>query len=331
MLDTAKYGSLLWLLVALLACENFSQKNDERKGECSASKGMRVPNIGIVNGEATSDFPEVVLLAGYHAKGTDTKQLTTCTGTFVSHNTLITAAHCVDSSPDGGVVVISDDQISAENLRYSEQVVALLAKGIKPLKAFHNGITGESSESSGVQGKIARTKLDFAILIFPKDTWETQAKVLGRPLQKGELATMVGFGYSSPTSQQLEDLLKRRGETVISRWQPTSGLIHVLSADADESGHIVSASKYAFTASGDSGGPVFVGSVVAGVLSGGNALESGVDSALYVDLASPESKAVIEAAKAEGAEMFFDDPAPRNADSGTVNPESAAATGKDGC
>lgn len=72
--------------------------------------------LGIVNGQETTDFPSVVFLI--NGAGA-------CTGTFVGHNTVLTAAHCLDPQDVQRISMISDVKIEKNNLKSYPRVRAL--------------------------------------------------------------------------------------------------------------------------------------------------------------------------------------------------------------
>jgi trypsin len=75
----------------------------------------RVAEYGIVGGEETADWPEVV--AYIFAAGTGL-----CTGTVIAPNAVLTAAHCAQQAGDGDVVFIGPSVFEVGDVTDVEQV-----------------------------------------------------------------------------------------------------------------------------------------------------------------------------------------------------------------
>ncbi len=297
------YLSFFALYLSIAACQQVDPKsNVESDDQCQKQAGKFTPSFKIVNGTETTRREGVVLLAGYRAGENGKKEFVTCTGVFLSSSTLLTAAHCIDRSPTGGVSYIPGVRLNRNQYQYENQMSDIVNKGVKPLLAIHAGLMRENSPANAADG--LKSKLDLAVLVFPQGTAPGVFPLLDRAPSLGEYVTMVGFGYDSPEkSNQLEDIVKREGVSIISKWQPIASSIHVVSADTNNSGKVTSESKYSYTAYGDSGGPLIVGGGVVGILSGGSEIRDGVDSAFYVDLNANDSKDLIRFAKEKGADI----------------------------
>lgn len=292
---------LLILFSALVAtaCQQVDSKSDLRFDDCQKQPEKLKPSFKIVDGSETTRRDAVVLLAGFRTNDDGKKEFVTCTGVFLSSSTLLTAAHCIDKTPTGGLSYIPGVRVNKSQFQFESQMVELVNKGVKPLMAVHAGMLSNVASTDDI-----KNKLDLAILLFPAATAPAFMPLLNRAPLVGELVTMVGFGYDSPDkSTQLEDIVKREGDSVVSKWQPMLSNIHVVSADTNRAGQILSTSKYAYTAHGDSGGPLIVAGNVVGILSGGSEIKDGVDSAYYVDLNSNDSKELMRFAKEKGADI----------------------------
>ena len=189
--------------------------------------------FALVNGQIdeTKNFDAVVALVDSNNR--------LCTGTFVAHNTLLTAAHCVDTKKVGG-------GLSAR----------LGGRYVKALRAV-------IPQEKGQGGEIP-TKFDFAVLVYPNDTAKSWLSLSAFPPKPEQRITLVGFGQTDFLNDNKSDGKRRVGENQIVELSE-NGTALVYDLPVSEKG--LPTSKDAMTARGDSGGPVLLGNGIVGIVS----------------------------------------------------------------
>lgn len=244
-----------------------------------ACKHHEKSDVKIVNGIETSEFPAVV-----HIQNIMNGSTGDCTGTFIKHNLLLTAAHCIE---DGKVVWngIEAKRFLVNDLYYSE-------------------------------GK--KAKHDVALVEFPDNTAPGTLGLSSVPPKDGEQLTMVGFGYNK-YSYDDKDPSKRLGTPIEGagtkrvgyntfrddEWDKKNGMISfsgVLKNQQTSDGKPADGQNAA-VASQDSGGPLIIKSGIIGVVSARAAFVEGkLDSTLsyYAYLLSKESIEFLAKAKGQG-------------------------------
>ena len=256
-------------------------------------------SANLVNGLATTKFPSVVALLRPEGNF-----YTICTGTFVSHNTLVTAAHCIDESESGGMFYVPGHYIKDIDKSWGEKVT--------PIKAFH--ATQAKTYTNGSQSILLSDSIyDLAILLFPENTAPSTSPLLNRTVVEDETVTVVGFGKSSTTNPSISSPLVRRygqnkavqnPEDIFPDYVLPDGLVGTIGRSETDLSAVNSCqlSTDSQAATGDSGGPLFFEDRIAATTSVGqtNAAQR-KDLAVYVDLNSAASKALMEKATAEGA------------------------------
>jgi hypothetical protein len=256
---------------------------------------LRAP---IVNGEASDETDDFVLRLESQAIGGDRES---CTATLVAPNVVFTALHCVSyfgggqfsCSPDGALVPNSpgDGEIGALAPAESVRVFVGAATKTQP-DAFGIKVFGTGASN------ICRN--DFAIVILDQNLDLPVASLrLVRPMVKGELMTVVGYGL---TETQTSDGRKRRSGVPVTDVGPL-----VLSGPTTAAPRTFVTSQGACF--GDSGGPAF--SEETGALSGVYSLAGGqVCTArnarnVYTRL-SPFTKLIEQAFAEAGAEPVLE-------------------------
>ncbi len=244
----------------------------------------------VTNGIQTDRFPAVQLVRGNGY---------TCTGTFVSPKTLITAAHCVNSaSTKGDVGVVS-------------RISGLLEKSSKLIIGNY-----ETELNNGVNYS------DLSVVLFDKDIVPENdtATLANHQPEIGSTLTIVGYGNnlnynSTEINSRIDDCMKRgsgleycrefvrHGEGSGTKRMGTntvaalrSGMIVFYGVNRAENG--LTGGIKVSSGSGDSGGPMFVNEELVGVTSGGTDTVS-----QYVNLNSFSSQALLRRAIGEGAEI----------------------------
>lgn len=196
-----------------------------------------------------------------------------CSGTFISDNALLTAAHCLDT-------------LTPRNNR-------LERTGEQALHAWRH---------PDYNGDLGGT--DLGLLIFPDHTASEFASIRSVVPKKGDALTIVGYGNNEVwttsswwSGKQIKGRgagVKRKGNNVIANL--ARGMIHFYGVPGRAPGVALGADV--LSASGDSGGPLFIDSALAGITSGG-----WTDISSYVDLTSWDSLGFLEFAKTKGAHI----------------------------
>lgn len=216
-------------------------------------------SVKVLNGVevASDEYPEVQKLdRSYSDK--------ICTGSFVSHNTFLTANHCVDLH----------DHTAQE----------LSVNGVHPIAAYDHPFLS--------MGR----KYDLAVLIFPSHTSDSFTSILNRNPVAGDSLTIVGFGINQ---SEADRGVKRKGTNTLD-----SVMDGVLTFTGDarpqvgSDGTSISTGEDVSARGGDSGGPLFIQGMLAGTTSGG-----GGNKSHYVDLNSDQSRFVLQKAVDLGAEI----------------------------
>ena len=281
--------------------------------------------LGIVNGTSTSLFASTVLLL--HDDQPDP-----CTGVFVGPNIILTAAHCIDPAKPTSIYYAQ----GLNTLDRTKPVAGQVASAIHPQKVVTPDAAPLGSKGPyPITALAATVRKDLAILIFATNVAPAVSPLAASAVAgNGTLVTLVGFG-ATKTDEDNTKLEKRTGnnETVVLPAIP----------DISWNGHIavLGAAQPASTATGaradvgDSGGPLFVQNVVAGIFS--NVYypgDLGAQNALlgtyvngqvldsYADVTTTEAEALFTHATSEGA-IF----AGRSTPSGTSNLTPTPATG----
>lgn len=176
-----------------------------------------------------------------------------CTASFVAHDTLLTAAHCVHGKALGSDV-----------------------------RVFVHPLYRASGQAN---------RVDLALIKFPTAKSNDVVTISSRAAQANDPITIVGFGLDDaqdPSSAGTKrvgtnKLLQRSNGLLVF-----SGLVRGPNTGSN-----------AASASGDSGGPMFVGGKQVGVTSAGS-IKGNTKFSYYVDLHSLDSKNFFQQANAAG-------------------------------
>ena len=288
-------------LVLLTACSQQSNPQSSRtsigvetgSSSTNGTKRTQGPSgncLQLVNGLATGNYPSVVRLMSEKSGAVGI-----CTGTFISPTAVITAAHCIDSSANGGIYLVADDRIAFHDNP--------LANAVPAIKSFTQGATG----STGDPNDPTSVSLDTAIVLFPKGIASTYMGISDNKPRPGAKVISVGYGltdYYDQTPSPSYDATRHYGfTTVISRDESTNIYVGDFTAMASE----MELGERVVESSGDSGGPLIADGMLLGTLSAGGAEfnennEKSYFSA-FVDVNSAATRALINAANVGGAEI----------------------------
>lgn len=241
--------------------------------------------LHVINGKdlAESKHRGVVQI-GMGVKGQSLDAL--CTGTWVSSDTILTAAHCMwDWTVDGvwkDVWVIQGE-----------------AKGAKSSKIYiHPDYTWDFGEGGFVY--------DIAVVKFPKNTAKKFIGVAKKTPKKNDSLEIVGYGIVAEGNFSSSG--KRRSGTNkvhnVNKRIAIQG--HYYQVGSDESGSSVSTGKDVLNGSGDSGGPMLVGGLVVGVSSTASVENATPDKkeGYYVNIFHPDQKKfLLSAIKSHGVSI----------------------------
>lgn len=281
------------LLILLSACG--APPSGTRAAACQPST-MQSP-LGIQDGIQTADYPSVALLMSGPRVGNVSK----CTGTIVGHNSLLTAAHCIQGTADSIYV------IQTNGLRGSEHDRAM-ASAISPRAIVSHGPF--YVPPGGID--LSQLPEDLVVLIF-RDRVFQQRDVLipslhdmTRPENFAE-TFMVGFGKSHAGDSGV-DSIKREGKGFYFV-NDILGRDLVFSYNRELNAQTftpVGPKKYSQILQGDSGGPLFMKQGrqlnIVGVSSASGMADDGLTSqSVFVDLYSEKSLSLLKRAVQQGA------------------------------
>ena len=294
-----------FIFISLFFSSCGDEKNTRANDNATTSPDDPIFCLNLVNGLATTKFPSVVAIMRQEGN-----LYSLCSGTFISHNTLVTAAHCIDDSTMGGVFYIPGHYIKYINNEWEQRVT--------PLKALHNeNAILYSGGSQSIQ--MSDSVVDLAILIFPDNTAPATTPLLGRTLTEGESVTVIGYGKTSTTNPDLNTpVVRRYGQNeailepsgIFKQYVLKEGLVATIGRSETDTSSVKSCSLSTDSqaAEGDSGGPLFSDDSIAAITSMGHTdTNAQKDIAIFVDLNSEESKSLLSTAKDEGATIDLTD------------------------
>lgn len=308
--------------------------SDNQSGGSHSSKSKRCLNL--VNGTKTGDFPSVYQIATINLK---TNAVGGCTGTFVSDNTFITAAHCIPCNPKelpirlmGNTDTISY-QLTREDLESKPQALNVFM-----------------SDQNYCDGKALNPwRPDVAIVIFPPKTTNKYAVLAKERLPETTPVTLVGYGMtdktmlSNPEAKNTKrygyNQLITRPSTVAPAQPEAYEIIGRGRTSSSDTNGIVATDTMGVH--GDSGSPLFKrdSDTIIGILSGGTTVDQRYSAYqkngnedlvnFYTDANSQSVKNLIAQATAAGGKVIYEgDPRPID-DNANTNDDLASSSTDD--
>ncbi|MBM4253478.1 MAG: S1 family peptidase [Deltaproteobacteria bacterium] len=313
---------LLFGIFGLLVCcksverSNTSPKTPEA-GRRAADKKPAKKCLKIVDGVPALDAPAVYLLVLIDPASRNVRL--SCSGTFVSDNTLITAGHCVPAAGEKYVL------LATNGLELSKDGKAP-AGAITPLKAFFDPSLSLDGRGGRDLAPNQSPEIDLAVLIFPDNTAKYWLPLATTSVPAGTEVKLVGYGSSHaiyPDKDNSTSVKKMMGYNKIAPLGPiegnlpTKGLLFTFAwgepGEAAKHGE-----KTVSGAPGDSGGPLIANGVIVGTVSRGitskevPSLEQQIGTntlGIFVDVTNAVAKNLLAKAKAAGARINYADPA----------------------
>lgn len=237
-------------------------------------------NIKITNGRqiAESEYSSVVYIESEVAEG-----IASCTATFVNPYQVISAAHCVEGTNAKNPQIFLVKQTLLNGRPQQIRVAKALRWARDPNYNFDDGVNN----------------LDISVISFSSNVAPAVSKITRVVPKAGDLLTIVGYGNSRnyiDSSGQFSGSgagLKRVGTNKIAGVE--EGLIQFIGAPA--ASRDIPIGTQVLSGSGDSGGPLFINGLLAGVTSGGgygkNEAGENVFVSQYVDLTSSSSQIIL--------------------------------------
>lgn len=239
------------------------------------------PCLRLSNAEKTPDFRATGLLARKITNG-----YATCTATFIAPRVMLTAAHCLDGTPNGGVHYVIGAQWNEPREFDRAFAIAPFAEAV-----LHLGIPSGKPDFDHLED----WPLDLALVRFGQVLTAETMTVASAPAAPGDEAILVGYGRTGLTKNDDSVLKARRfGHNVIAG----ASAFGLLRLDGRKESAPDGGPSLAFE--GDSGGPLLVAGKIAGVFSLWSARASSDEAhSYYTDLASPPAKALLARAYRE--------------------------------
>lgn len=247
---------------------------------CGQDKRLQSSDLSITNGIAIPEEqqPSVVLLFMM----SETFQ-GLCTGTFVNHRQIVTAAHCVVNLDE------QDPLLYYAKVGSDESGETKYAIGARALS-----YVAHPDYSFRISGGVNRW--DLAVVNFPDNTAPAISPLAEKTPDIRDLISIVGYGDNKVFFNEYGQFagsgagVKRLGRNELTG--NTDGMLIFGGVDreyTDLNPGTLSASGH-----GDSGGPLFVDGKLAGVTSGGSLFRgSNVSFSFYVDINSNTSQAFL--------------------------------------
>ena len=255
---------LLGVAITVAACgkkQVFKKEGSPSFGQAGKKKGVC---LKVVNGILAANIPAVVQLRS---------KTSGCTGTFLGDNVVLTAAHCMDTSPTGGMG---------------------LNDGTMPVAMVHGGFVD-------VQATKNRSPLkDVALLIFASPKSKVWRKIASNPPKEGDALMVAGYGQTDFVNNNDPDGRVRYGYNAIDALFPENAILFYRSPKTTDN---LGRGADSMSGRGDSGGPIISGDGIVAVTShGGESNDQKLEEFDFYLFSEPGLKAM-EDAEAKGAHI----------------------------
>ena len=309
-----------------------SQEGARSQAEASASSKQAEACLNIVGGAPTEMYPEVFQI--FYEIGSGSTY--TCTGTFVSDNTMITAAHCMPISGNAADLQLRTNKGNPDldTEGSGTRALSLLFPSTCPPSDMNDGLRYCSSIHE-----------DIAVVIFPDRTAKSWLPIAKKTLPPRTVVTLVGYGResnsrgASSSSGASDRPRKKYGANVLAppltltQRQTFNPNVGKDSYTIYGWGAARESMSPAIGGQGDSGGPLLANRVILGVSSqiftpetNSNIIDAiGFDNlAAYANLSSSTARQILGQAGSVGARVSYDDP-----ENPGLPPSTSTATTKD--
>ncbi len=240
--------------------------------------------MALIGGTKTQAYPASALIA--YASGAT--RFYTCSATFVGHNTLFTAGHCLDRANPASVRYLGNTPMPISDLRTRYDA------GVSALKVIHHG-ESYLSTAMDFNNEAIRSK-DFAIVIFPDNTAPAVLTVAGQRPAVGSTIRIVSYGNTVFGNTTGEDKFQWTGTNSLESMSNRGTNMLAMSAAPNTTN-----SADVLATFGDSGGGMFFNDELIGVASVVGNLTPTLAFNLYTDLSTSANLDLIAQAKTQGA------------------------------
>jgi hypothetical protein len=295
---------MIWIVLmsTLIGCDETKVNSTD-----APAKKSKTACANLVGGAKTTSFPA----AGVIATPVESNKFYTCSATFIGHNTMITAGHCISRAAPETVRYLGNADFTISEIGQK------FTAGIKATKVFHHGSAYIDIDMNLADEKI-RTK-DVAIIMFPDETAPEFIPVGDTRPATGSTVKLVGYGNTAFGSTAAEDKVRRVGTNTTEDFTNRGTNMIAVSAPT---GSITATD--ALAAPGDSGSGAFFNDKLIGILSNAGTLPGSIGFTLLADVNTADNRALMQTAVAGGA-VLGPKPAPPSPTS-TPSPENPDPT-----
>ena len=259
-------------ILLLWSCQNGSKAMESKR----SAKGVQAPitadgnrcGLGVVGGVETQGYPYVGLLIAEDEASVDV-----CTGTFIGHNVMLTASHCLLNENPESIAYVPNPPAILE----VDKLEAIAKSAIKPKKIIIGNLelVREKNIRNLKRNVFAQ---DIAILIFPDRTAPASVPVMKKSVNPKDQLSVVGYGRTEIFGPQNETeplrTVKRIGTNFLLKFDPEAKKVFDSEFTPDlyviggaKTSDPKSGSTKVLPGQGDSGGPLLLGEAVVGVTS----------------------------------------------------------------